>query len=243
MRWGWTQAGGGGYTADILFYAILYVTRIRYGDARCPRMYPLGENASVCTREIRGENASALVSLPVTHACPRRRGSHNAQGSYPSLLPPCPPPCPPLCSGPTLASRYLVPALVDCLERLATTAAASASYSITTPTPSRPRSPATESTASASTLAPENATSKVDGCKMLPGASAGRRRRRVWAGDCSGGDHASRALLRYCRRRGRVGDTGVRDSDAGAGGGAPFLLLSQALGDMCSRVRKRKWVA
>lgn len=237
MRWGWTQAGGGGgYTADILLYSVLYVPRVRHGDVRCGSS-PWEKNASVCTRETRAKNASALVSLPVTHACSRRRSSHNAQGSYPSLLPPLR--FPPLCSGPTLASRYLVPALVDCLERLATTAAASASYSVMTPTPSRPRSPATESTASASMLAPENSTSKVDGCKMLPGASPGRRRRRVWVRDLSGGDPASRALLRYCRRRGRVDGTGVKDNDAGAGGGAPFLLLSQALGDMCSRVRER----
>lgn len=43
------------------------------------------------------------------------------------------------------------------------------------------------------------------------------------------GDPTSLALLRYCRTRGATKEF----PDAGVGGGASFLVLSQALGDMC----------
>lgn len=83
-------------------------------------------------------------------------------------------------SGPTLSARYIVPALVDCLGRLAAAAASDS-------TASGPRS-------------------------TLP-------------------DPASRALLEFLKP---VGD----DPDAGIGGGSAFLVLSQALGDVCMMVRE-----
>lgn len=82
-------------------------------------------------------------------------------------------------SGPTLSARYIVPALVDCLGRLAATAASDS-------TASGPRS--------------------------------------------TSPDPASRALLEFLKPLGG-------DPDAGIGGGRAFLVLSQALGDVCMMVR------
>lgn len=180
--------------------------------------------------------------------------------------PPPPPPCSPSSvAGPTLAARYLVPALVDCLGRLVTTAAVAASEPATArytehskACPTTTWRPDSDSTTTAPTPPPppsppergsELNTNNVDvggidraAAPPPPPRSAGAtagHRRPVSRGD---------GELRGCRVEDPVSAALLRYCrtrgateefpDVGAGGGTPFLVLSRALGEMCLQVRE-----
>lgn len=138
-----------------------------------------------------------------------------------ATLPQCLHPIPALDTGPALAARYLVPALVDCMGRLAVTAASAASALALSSVRIRPRPPPKNTTTTAEPPDSSNADGSTH-VKLVEGS-----------GRVGKEDPASRALLRYCHSRKGIGG----DPDAGIGKGSTFLVLSRALGDICSRVR------
>jgi len=163
-------------------------------------------------------------------------------------------------AGPTLASRYLIPALVDCLGRLVTTAAAAsarpakgaaAAHSPHDTTRARESFARRRSVSDSATAAPAQPAppalplplppagkeSSPDG--RVDGSAEHKRPTSLPDDDdddedvcCRGGDPASAALLRYCRTRGATEEY----PDAGIGEGTSLLVLSQALGDVCLEV-------
>lgn len=136
-------------------------------------------------------------------------------------------------TGPTLAARYLVPALVDSLGRLTAEAVSTASPlhgSCPAQSASRPATPTLGDNPSAHALSERD--DFADDAAACGGAGCGTY--GAGASTCGGcqGDPASRALLQYCLDR-----AAKDDCDSGVGGGATFLVLSRALGDVCLRVR------
>ncbi|CAM9221484.1 unnamed protein product, partial [Scytosiphon promiscuus] len=165
------------------------------------------------------------------------------------------------CLGPALAARYLIPALVDCLGRLATTAAAAAAASSAHRAAHAwgPSTPASKNATPAPTPPPPDASEPLDvgsggalddGAASAASVSAPPSPSRSTRGppeipfwqdddrDCfrHRGDPASLALLRYCRTRGAMEEF----PDAGVGGGTSLLVLSRALGDVCLQVRSEE---
>lgn len=142
-------------------------------------------------------------------------------------------------SGPALAARYLIPALVDCLGRLVNTAAASTRHAFFSDTAGTPESdvPWRKTNKSGFAAPPPSLPPPPP---RLAGAAA-ERCPPPPQDRCGGGDPASLALLEYCLTR----DATEEYPDPGVSGGTPFLVLSRALGDICVHVSvdagKMRW--
>lgn len=167
-----------------------------------------------------------------------------------------------LVAGPTLASRYLVPALVDCLGRLSVAAAAEASSAsgstgLIPSDPPHPFHPLLRSPGPSTSPYPTSPTTrraKPGSCGCSPDhevghASAGGHDSADRSGHgggsgasrgrCREGDPASHALALECRRRRRrrEGIGGHGDpADRGVGCESGALLISRALADLCLMV-------
>lgn len=169
-------------------------------------------------------------------------------------------------AGPALTSRYLIPAMVDCLGRLAAEASAEAavvsasgsSLSALHPplySSRHPQSPTVvpSSSSDPASVLPFTPSAKHRG-NPPPDGVAGKapgvvpiemnRLMGGWSGrKDANGDPASYALLWECRRRRRRRE-GIGDGDPGAsgeGGELESLLLSRALADMCMVVSSVCW--
>lgn len=172
---------------------------------------------------------------------------------------------PPSISGPTLAARYLVPALVDCLGRLATTAAAVAAAAAAATASSAhraahargPSPPASRNASWAPTPPPPPDESEpkhfVGGGVLDAGiaaafvaapASPSRWARRSTEclssrdRDCDCFRYRGDPLSLALLQYCRTRGETEEFPDAGVGGGASLLVLSRTLGDMCLQVSR-----
>ena len=135
-------------------------------------------------------------------------------------------------AGPPLAARYLIPALVDCLGRLAIAPDSNCHPPVLAQAPSLSRHPPpvpAQNTAASAT--PPNDLG--DPPRVVSGAT-NPREGGGWSQDGCPGDPASRALFHYCNTR----DATAGDPDLGIGRGESFLVLSKSLGEICLRVRR-----
>ena len=131
-----------------------------------------------------------------------------------------------------MAARYLIPALVDCLGRLAIASGSNSHSPVLAQAPSLCRDPPPVPAQSiAASATPFNDLGVPP--QGVSGA-AGARKGGVWPRDGCPGDPASRALFHYCNTR----DATAGDPDFGIGRGELFLFLSKSLGEMCLRVRR-----